>query len=58
MADNGWVFGDSEGAVPDDVNGAQFLHQIYTLADSIFSGRVTDRRWARSVGRDGTCAAD
>ncbi len=41
MAENGWVFGDAEGAVPDNVNGAQFLHQIYTLADSNFSGRVT-----------------
>ena len=28
MADSGWVFGDAEGAVPDDVNGAQFLYQI------------------------------
>jgi putative glutathione S-transferase len=41
MADDGWVFGDAEGAVPDDVNGAHFLHQIYTHADSEFSGRVT-----------------
>jgi putative glutathione S-transferase len=41
MAENGWVFGDAEGAVPDDVNGAKFLHQIYTQANPTFTGRVT-----------------
>lgn len=41
MAEDGWVFDDSDGAVPDNVNGARFLHQIYTRADSKFTGRVT-----------------
>jgi putative glutathione S-transferase len=41
MAEDGWVFGDAEGAVPDEVNGAQFMHQVYTQADPKFTGRVT-----------------
>ncbi len=51
MADNGWVFGDAEGVVPDDVSGAQFLHQIYTRADPAFTGRVTvPVLWDRETG--------
>ncbi len=41
MAADGWTFADAVGATPDDVNGAQFLHQIYTLAEPAFTGRVT-----------------
>ncbi len=41
MAAGGWTFADAVGATPDDVNGVQFLHQIYTLAEPAFTGRVT-----------------
>jgi len=37
MASDGWTL--SEGA--DPVNGARFLHEVYTLADPRYSGRVT-----------------
>ncbi len=41
MAENGWTFDVGDGVVPDTVNGAQFLHQVYTKAKSDYSGRVT-----------------
>jgi putative glutathione S-transferase len=41
MAENGWTFVEGPGVVPDTVNGAHFLHEIYTKADPGFSGRVT-----------------
>ena len=41
MGSNGWEFGGSEGCIPDEVNGAKFLHEIYTRADPSYSGRVT-----------------
>ena len=34
MLENGWTFADGPGVVPDTVNHARFLHQIYTAADS------------------------
>ena len=39
--DQGWRFGDFPGADHDDLNGATYLHQIYTLADPHFTGRAT-----------------
>lgn len=44
MLENGWTFENPDGAtacVGDDVNGATFLHEIYTRANSTYSGRVT-----------------
>lgn len=41
MQDNGWTFAPGDGVVPDPVIGADYLHQIYSHADSNFSGRVT-----------------
>ncbi|MEM7704368.1 MAG: glutathione S-transferase family protein [Pseudomonadota bacterium] len=41
MADSGWTFAEGEGVVADPINGAEFLHQVYTAADSDFTGRVT-----------------
>lgn len=41
MAEHGWTFAPGEGVVPDTVNGASVLHEIYTLADPTYSGRVT-----------------
>ena len=51
MAEHGWEFGSAGGGTADEVNGAQFLHQIYTLADSSFTGRVTvPVLWDRKTG--------
>jgi putative glutathione S-transferase len=41
MAENGWTFAPGDGVVPDPLNGARFMHQVYTAADPEYSGRVT-----------------
>jgi putative glutathione S-transferase len=41
MAENGWTFAPGEGVVPDTVNGASCIHQLYTKADPRYSGRAT-----------------
>ena len=41
MRENGWTFADGPGVVPDPIHGAQFMHQIYTVSDPAYSGRVT-----------------
>lgn len=41
LSDQGWRFGDTGGADLDTVNGATFLHEIYTRADPAISGRAT-----------------
>lgn len=41
MLDKGWAFSEEAGAIPDSVNGADYMHQIYTKADASYSGRVT-----------------
>ena len=39
MGESGWTFEDAE--IPDTVNQAQFMHQVYTAADRDYTGRVT-----------------
>ena len=41
MAENGWTFEPGESVVPDTVNGADYLYQVYTAANPNYSGRVT-----------------
>ena len=41
MGDDGWYWYGDSGEVPDDVNGARYLREIYTLADPGYTGRVT-----------------
>ena len=41
LTDQGWRFGDAPGADRDTLNGATYLHEIYTLADPGYSGRAT-----------------
>jgi putative glutathione S-transferase len=41
MTEQGWRFGDYPGADRDAVNGATYLHQIYTSVDPQFTGRAT-----------------
>lgn len=42
LTDQGWKFGeDFPGSTLDTVNNATWMHEIYTLADSHFTGRAT-----------------
>jgi glutathionyl-hydroquinone reductase len=41
MAEQGWTFHEREGVVPDSVNGADYLWQVYVKADPAYTGRVT-----------------
>lgn len=41
MSDQGWMFSEAPGAIPDSVNHAQYLQEIYLKADPKFTGRVT-----------------
>ncbi len=37
----GWRFGEGEGSTDDPVNGARFVHELYTRADPHVNGRAT-----------------
>ncbi|MDX2266166.1 MAG: glutathione S-transferase family protein [Hyphomicrobiales bacterium] len=41
LTDKGWRFGDFPGSSVDTLNGAEYLHEIYTKADPHFTGRAT-----------------
>ena len=41
MAENGWTFEAGHDVIPDNVNDAEFMHQVYTNAKPDYSGRVT-----------------
>ncbi|MGX1309602.1 putative glutathione S-transferase [Amorphus suaedae] len=41
MKENGWTFREAPGTIPDTVNHADALHQVYTAADPTYSGKVT-----------------
>ncbi len=41
MRENGWTFAPAEGVIPDSINHAQYMYQVYTAAQSDYSGRVT-----------------
>lgn len=41
LSKQGWRFGTGPGGTPDSVNGASYMHQIYTRADPHFTGRAT-----------------
>ena len=41
MLEKGWTFQDGPGVVADSVNGARFMHEVYTAADPHYTGRVT-----------------
>ena len=47
----GWQFGSYPGATEDAVNGARYMHEIYTKADPHFSGRATvPVLWDKATG--------
>lgn len=41
MREHGWTFRNGYKVIADSVNGAEFMHQVYTRAMSDYSGRVT-----------------
>lgn len=41
LTTRGWRFGDYPGADHDAINGATYLHEIYTIADANYTGRAT-----------------
>jgi putative glutathione S-transferase len=41
MGEQGWTFEPAPETIPDSVNGAQRLYELYTLADPRYSGRAT-----------------
>lgn len=41
MGEQGWTFQPYPGALPDTVNHAQYLHEIYMKAKPDYTGRVT-----------------
>ncbi|MCG7366718.1 glutathione S-transferase family protein [Pantoea sp. ACRSH] len=41
LGEQGWRFGGFPGADRDTLNGASYLHELYTRADADFTGRAT-----------------
>ncbi|MBE0506612.1 MAG: glutathione S-transferase family protein [Marinospirillum sp.] len=41
MGEHGWTFQQGPGVVADPLFNAEYMHQIYTQADPVYSGRVT-----------------
>lgn len=41
MGDDGWTFQSGPDVIADSVNHVEFLHQLYTLAQPDYTGRVT-----------------
>ena len=41
VSDKGWAFSEEPGAIPDSVNHARYLQEIYLKADPKFTGRIT-----------------
>jgi len=39
--DDGWTFHDGHGVIPDAVNNARFLYQVYLASDPAYTGLVT-----------------
>lgn len=51
LTDQGWRFGDYPGAGRDDLNGARYMHELYTKADPNYSGRATvPMLWDKQLG--------
>jgi putative glutathione S-transferase len=51
MGDDGWAFYDEPGMIPDIVNGANYLREVYIKADPYYTGRVTTPvLWDKKTG--------
>ncbi len=38
---DGWTFEDGPGVVPDPIQGARYLYEVYKAASAVYTGRVT-----------------
>lgn len=57
MLDQGWSYHVEEGSSGDTLNGVEYHHQLYTLTDSRYTGRVTvpalwDKQQSRLVNNE------
>jgi len=57
MLENGWTFEDAPGVIPDTVNNARFLYELYAKSEPGYSGRVTvpvlwDKKTSRIVNNE------
>jgi len=57
MGEFGWAFGDGPGNLPDTVNNASYMHEVYAAADANYTGRVSvpvlwDREQATIVNNE------
>ena len=51
LGDQGWAFGGYPGTDADALNGASFMHEIYTKADPHYTGRATvPVLWDKKLG--------
>ena len=51
MGEDGWTFHDEPGVIPDTVNDADYLREIYAKADPDYTGRVTTPvLWDKEMG--------
>ncbi|KAA8985382.1 glutathione S-transferase family protein [Halospina sp. K52047b] len=51
LSDQGWQFGGYPGADEDVLNGAHYMHELYTRADPEISGRATvPMLWDKRTG--------
>jgi putative glutathione S-transferase len=41
MGEDGWAFHEEPGVIPDTVNGAHYLREVYTKAAPDYTGRVS-----------------
>lgn len=41
MGDHGWTFSPGEGVIPDPLFNSRYLHEIYSRADTRYSGRAS-----------------
>ncbi len=41
MGEDGWAFTDNPGSIPDTVNGARYLREVYVKARPDYTGRVS-----------------
>ena len=41
LTDQGWQFGDFPGSTNDSIHGVRYMHELYTMADSHYTGRAT-----------------
>lgn len=52
MLERGWTFDDAPGVIPDPIHNAQCMHEVYTAADPLYTGRVTvPVLWDKQTGQ-------